>query len=73
MTPSIPESGPSPQELQAAREAREQKTLSTQDVLRQETERLFRLYGASSALFGRSGGGKGANPSPLLGKLLPLR
>ncbi len=55
MGPSSPPSyQPSPQEIAAQKAAENDKINSIQDNLRSETERLFRVYGARSALSGSS-------------------
>ena len=61
--PPAPPQGPTEEEKRAAAQAKEEKIETTQDSMRRETDRLFRLYGARGALFG------GTKASPLLTKM----
>jgi hypothetical protein len=50
-----PSSTLTPEEQASADAAKRDKLASTQDALRLQTDQLFRLFGARSAIFGNTG------------------
>ena len=54
MTTKVPTYQPSAQEIAAQKAAENDKIESIQDKLRSDTERMFRVFGAKSALSGTS-------------------